>query len=509
MIFFAFSFLWSCEKDDGIEEINQQISIKSHTSNTFLLNKEILNEFNSARAKLSLSAKSFYDEANQFWIQDSSFVRFSVGEYESFTFNITDSTDLVYQKHLVLAKKLNGDGDIYYQSYLARTPLDDLNARGNIPGDILSANVVLTKIGTNFQFQKGDGLDYEVSGNCTSVYHVTTGDACRGQIITDCGHPCKDGNCNNREIVIRRVLISQACGPTSGGGLGGPAVGGPERYDPNYDPSEGGGGLTDPDGDTPFGTIENDLPTESEYRMMLLREKAYDDFIDQLDYQELRWLNHLEQQIFRRDLERYIYINALNPFLNPEDFANAAVDAKSGDRDVEVDFENEIIFNLNFIAQFFEIDPYNTWRSLTDDERDLISREPFAAWGIYQNREIAVQETIRRFGQNGRNNKADAFRHAYYNALNAEFAGVDLAEEFGNAHESETPQELSLEKEMDLFNNEAGRNLIDQGETNSELSDAVFSALEQGELRYLSPLDPAFSSIGGINPNTRLIPTNQ
>jgi len=122
----------------------------------------------------------------------------------------------------------------------------------------------------------------------------------------------------------------------------------------------------------------------------------------------------------------------------------------------------------------------------------------------------------------GLNDKADAFRHAYWMALNAKEVGIFLAVLYGAAHEDEVPQQFAKEKEMDLHNNLRGSALNVSGLSDSQIADNVYTLIFGTNLfRYLSPIlfpynDPCFwgcliNPLGthGILPTTLLIPTNQ
>jgi len=105
------------------------------------------------------------------------------------------------------------------------------------------------------------------------------------------------------------------------------------------------------------------------------------------------------------------------------------------------------------------------------------------------------------------------------------FSPAAIVTLFANAHESEVPPQLILEKEMDLFNNEIGITLGSSNllTSNSVMSDIVMQKLINGELKYLNPLDftlsPYFDMNGdqiqdcptclnGITPSTVLKQTN-
>lgn len=111
------------------------------------------------------------------------------------------------------------------------------------------------------------------------------------------------------------------------------------------------------------------------------------------------------------------------------------------------------------------------------------------------------------------NGKADAFRHAYFNALNSRALDIELATALANAHEN-SPNNPPLEREMDLRNNQVGRNVylfVLSLNLTSHFFDAglqikINEMMQNGELWYLSPLQPNGQIIPGV---TQLIPTNQ
>ena len=156
----------------------------------------------------------------------------------------------------------------------------------------------------------------------------------------------------------------------------------------------------------------------------------------------------------------------------------------------------------------FQTDPYDQFKKLTKAEKELVKQFPQEALSIQENSKVAQQKTIEKFGGNFRNDKSDAFRHAFWQALNTKDVGTAITNAFANAHESEVPLSLALEKDMDLFNNTKG---IQFGEAwasfdDNYLADSIFTLIEAGILRYLSPLDLQNLIIPGV---TQLVPTNQ
>ncbi|PIB27657.1 hypothetical protein BFP77_00400 [Maribacter sp. 4U21] len=84
------------------------------------------------------------------------------------------------------------------------------------------------------------------------------------------------------------------------------------------------------------------------------------------------------------------------------------------------------------------------------------------------------------------NGKGDAFRHAYWNALSSLKIGDYLTKRLTDAHENKPYNYAysSKERQMDLFNNNKGREIAKQNHT--DLASGILGALNRGELRYLS-----------------------
>lgn len=99
----------------------------------------------------------------------------------------------------------------------------------------------------------------------------------------------------------------------------------------------------------------------------------------------------------------------------------------------------------------------------------------------------AQTETKRRFGINGMDDKSDAFRHAFWNALMANGHGVSFAKTIADNHEKYNPGS-ALANQMDLYNNAQGRSVRNFGSVcylEADLSNAVYSLLTSGKLKYI------------------------
>lgn len=115
------------------------------------------------------------------------------------------------------------------------------------------------------------------------------------------------------------------------------------------------------------------------------------------------------------------------------------------------------------------------WNALTESEKKLCIRYPFDALKVNTAKNIATNQTEIKFGRNGLGDKCDAFRHGIWNAEMTILIGKEKAELFATAHEDKdvTGTESdgfpkTAHRDMDLHNNEIGRNL---GEKNKEASE--------------------------------------
>lgn len=105
------------------------------------------------------------------------------------------------------------------------------------------------------------------------------------------------------------------------------------------------------------------------------------------------------------------------------------------------------IFN-NFMADFYG--------QMTEAEKLIFDRLTADQQYLYYiNAYTAISKAAQK--HDGANNgKEDAYRHGLFSALNTQDFGFDLAKQLGDAHEQD-PNQWSLAKEMDLWNNYVGR----------------------------------------------------
>jgi hypothetical protein len=128
---------------------------------------------------------------------------------------------------------------------------------------------------------------------------------------------------------------------------------------------------------------------------------------------------------------------------------------------------------------------FQQFLQLTNDERVYILMYPEHAAAIKASRETAYEETRRRFGRNGQNDRSDAFRHCFWSALLSREIGYAAALRFTTAHES-SPTNDPAEKAMDLHNNSVGLKIGWSKASDQMLSLRCMAALNSGQLKVLA-----------------------
>jgi hypothetical protein len=124
--------------------------------------------------------------------------------------------------------------------------------------------------------------------------------------------------------------------------------------------------------------------------------------------------------------------------------------------------------------------PYN---QTNDCEKELIRAHPLCASRLAAHWIIANQLAKYHMGGNSVNDCSDAYRHALFNALNAVDCGIELAREFGIAHECISDTEMA--REMDLHNNEVGYSVIENNPDIKALLNQVESIFVREGMRRL------------------------
>ncbi len=142
---------------------------------------------------------------------------------------------------------------------------------------------------------------------------------------------------------------------------------------------------------------------------------------------------------------------------------------------------------------------YETWGTLTASEKLLVVTYPKEALAIQSNATKATNSTISTYGYNGNGDVSDAYRHGYWNALNARDVGNTIAEKFATAHEDISDEEMNKFydsvgyygwqlRSMDLHNNEVGRGVVSWTDiltSDSTLSSRILEQIKKGNMVIL------------------------
>ena len=125
-------------------------------------------------------------------------------------------------------------------------------------------------------------------------------------------------------------------------------------------------------------------------------------------------------------------------------------------------------------------------KNATKEELLLVAKYPKQSVKIFNNSSTASNTASSLYkAETLYLGNGDAFRDAYWNALNLKSVGADIAKAFANAHESETPE--GNDKTMDLRNNTVDRNIgrIYSNSSNATIKNKVIEAVNQGRLYRL------------------------
>lgn len=224
------------------------------------------------------------------------------------------------------------------------------------------------------------------------------------------------------------------------------------------------------------------------------------DILVQLNLTKVEWAainNNLQDSNCSEQAQQEAIEELLDLFIECVDNGNCS----SSDCELIVDFEIGCSTLL-----IFEQDYKN--RMSANEKQIFETMSRFNQLGYLANAQKATWKSEELFPNSLYNGKGDAFRHAYWNALNVILLGHNLAESLTTAHEDQPPSYSYSFKEtqMDLFNNDVGRNRSSWfWDGYPSLEESILDAINTGQLRYLNNL----AANGQATSNSQLIPTNQ
>ena len=190
--------------------------------------------------------------------------------------------------------------------------------------------------------------------------------------------------------------------------------------------------------------------------------------------QDLTVSESIDQSAFEEMINEIETIKSENPGLSEDEIIKLMDDRHSSSHD-----ERGLI---------------DIWNSLTDSEKKLCIRYPFDALKVNTARNIATEQTDRKFGYNGLGDRSDAFRHGIWNAEMTVLIGEEKAELFATPHEDKdvTGDESdgypkTAHRDMDLHNNEVGRAIGEQNKdvSEDEMADIIYQDIYSGTTQFV------------------------
>ncbi|MFT5761221.1 MAG: hypothetical protein ACI8WA_000331 [Polaribacter sp.] len=310
--------------------------------------------------------------------------------------------------------------------------------------------------------------------DCVSVSYQP----CSGSGDAD-GHTAVEGYCDGSATVLD---FSACFYPDSGTGIDGIGNnnGTGDSNDSVDDYSTSGGGTNNPSGTGAVNTPPcGDSVHECGKKADIIASQL------QLNSDESNWLRDQPEETI---INFEIFLLENNYSDESEIFAKDYIQLSILGIDNLTNEEIESFFNFN---QDYK-------NRMSASERIIFNNmSKFKQMGYLFNGQKATWRAENLYPNSLHNGKGDAFRHAYFNGLNAFLLGEPLAKSLATAHENKPLRYFheSKEKEMDLFNNQVGRDRVNffQDGFNS-LEESILEAMSYGLLRYLSNLEGGKSS---------------
>lgn len=141
---------------------------------------------------------------------------------------------------------------------------------------------------------------------------------------------------------------------------------------------------------------------------------------------------------------------------------------------------------------------------MSDEEREIYEKlNALQKLDYLRSGRSALVSAQNKYPSSLLNGKGDAYRHALFSAKTVRTLGTDLSTKLLTAHENQPISiQHPLEKEMDLFNNQIGREIP---MSVSNLEAHIQNLVEQGKLKIISPLNSSNRPIDGVS---KLVPSN-
>ncbi len=492
----------SCQKEEVIQ--TEVIRIENQTSNYKIQNigKDIISKNKILSEKLlafsskstdknsSMSLRDVYNEAYDFTIETDQAIYIENSQYHSYTFTIYRDEPNNLVENLVFS--LQDDGS--YKTILMKYSLtnEDINAILNneetqisydnkVDWETLDINLdgLLYKnyqIGNNLYYNSDSGYCYKEIG----IISAATGWEDTQQQVVDCPND----------------LDTEHFSEDDGGGFtttNNPDTDPTDTSDPNEGETGNTGNTSNP------GNTGNNPPADITTPNISISEQILNCLNSNIDinnpvYYDNAFLRGLGLNL--SDLHNYLITQNQCSEEAIEALEVLSTYSETDYPGIDLDYEFEWWLDDDFILNSgnFDLpsDDLPAFEQPNIKELFLFRLYPAAAILHVENSNVALdkaEELVITGVLTGlTNGKADAFRHAYWNALGTAEFGASIMKQFADAHEH---GESGLDVDMDLFNNHIGRNIgegFDFFSSESDISNAILQALYNGLLKYINNL---------------------
>lgn len=502
---------YSCSEDDSSNEVIHENAYKKETINytEFLSSFENKDYLHSVSVFLKTDFNSINDRnGNESYVIDTTEIRLiELPGVKTYTFRVLNN-DMESGFQNVILKDENGVQNLYLATY--PDDFESLNLESPV-------QIQLKEIGVEEIAQKS-------GGSCIYITSCSEG-------VHNGSNLGSWGKCTAARPPVMNIAPCDSGGSGGVGGIGQP--GGPPNGTGN--PGHGtGGGNSGGGGGTGGGwgggsggssgpNSGQSIPTDPILDLQSAK-KLYIQLL--LNYSQKQWLN--QNGAISNQIWNYVQSNNSS---EAKQFAKKLINLL-----ISVNYRATVYNNNNYpgkdngmpfnwwrntaFLNDMSLNPFDQFKKLTKAEKILVALWPEQAYKMLKNKPIVESMTNTIMGHNGRNDKSDAFRHAFFNAINTRdvwggflIKAADIVRLFGEAHESEVPSNLELEKLMDLHNNDIGINytkeIFSSNLSNLQIAEAIEYFLANGSLWYLNPLSSPISPPNfGITTETQLTPTS-
>lgn len=523
----------SCVKEAIQTQHYDNIVLKVVTYADIKENQNLKQSISKIRTKQkeSMQNRMVYDSLNEFFFDDSYGKLTEIDGKKSYTFSVyrKDSDDKI--ENIIFNENENGEYDALFAKYdyskeeMLNLTQDELEVRDPIISESSTNRVQLCVKYKEYRCvppNHGDLVGYSGDYDCgwVTVWEICSGSGGNGGGYPHYDYPTGSGVPNDNNYNNPGGLSTSVVQPTQAG---------------EFVSSLG------------FATIDEFISLSDAVKTIIFTYLYNNNYSNQVVTPTKYALQHFNYLWFS-ELSESMQISIMNYFTQN----NFSTESKNEINEIQVFLaENQ---NSQEAMEFVELgliilldksefnfNEFDAFQQFIPDYESKMSQEELEIFNLLPNQRLQKQylynayfatnkamelfpECNRNNGTSFHNDKADAYRHACFHALNTYYLGYDLSVQLGDAHETDTPLEYLLEKVMDLFNNQKGRDvsqnppILMNGYGTIKLR--IYNAVLNGDLMYLNPInynDPNYwdnlnttifgDGTHGITNSTTLIPT--